>query len=116
MFTDFVRARNGFNNNPSALQFYHLNTEIVADQNSLHINFGWKKIEELPNPLNISMFSENVVTYISGSVVRMAKKLFRCEECCNTLTQLRSTLPQSQSLIISIDLGTVVYNCSFIQI
>lgn len=47
------------------------------------------QIPEINNAAGLDCLKENVITYMSGYVIRMAKRTIKCEEC---LTSLEETI------------------------
>lgn len=143
LFFGAVRARGGWNNNPTAAQFIstfkrlmqHHEIKCISGNVSaqdgtkvLHLTKGdrikngsdiydvaLEKLYDLKerspmesehdycdvsNIIHLSEFIENIVTYIAGFVVRMARKILTCNKCYAALISADSTQPPCFDLLL----------------
>jgi hypothetical protein len=127
LFFSAIRARGGFNNNPTARQFAAAYTRLLVRHEVkvstgncipldsvpvLHVTNRRPKVDsedvlslvrkfdlaershplatdhdydDVPNFIGLTLYEENVVTYIAGFVVRKMVKRITCEECKEAL-------------------------------
>lgn len=128
-FFSSIRAKGGFNNNPTAIQFKGAYKRLVIHGEIKHITSGncipledikiltfsemryenkinlfthttesidnYESVESLPavdgdhdylaDPSRLSLYTQEVIVYIAGFVVKKLRKVIKCEECLLSL-------------------------------
>ena len=123
-FFSVIRSRLGSNNNPSAFQLLHLMRKIMVGRVNVSFSSGTNcepsfelSIPKLPCPknmkddeialteayeddvinldnLNLSNYTNNIVVYIAGFVVKKLRKSLKCSLCISALVETSDTRPQ----------------------
>jgi len=141
MFFGCIRAKGGFNNNPTARQFVAsykrllVHNEIqtttgnclqlqhtpllcinnVQLSNDASVN-NFDDCSDTPDVTALSQYVENAVSYIAGYVIRNLSKKISCETCLQALKGEMNNEPWNQFLAIKSRGGLIVPSVSTLAI